>query len=610
MRQPQESHAVANEPLPATPASGAPGVTPTSDPSLAHRPADFASLTEALDYAAGGETGLNFYDRRGRVATVVSYAALRRRALGVARGLLAQGLERGERVALVAEMAPAFAVGFFACQYAGLHAVPVPAQAGLGNSAGYVDGLRRILVSARARIVLGGEGDLEPLKAAVAGLQVGRVTTVAALLDEAGSGPGEGALQPLGPAEISHVQYSSGSTRDPVGIQIDQRGLMANAERAVRDALAIGADDRAVSWLPFYHDMGLIGFLAMPVTCQMSVDYLAPEAFALRPTLWLELISANRGTVAFSPTFGYELCTRRARGLKELDLSSWRIAGVGGERVRPETLEAFAATFAPAGFHVTAFTPSYGLAEATLAVSFHATRHAPAVDTVDATALMRDGEARPVSAGDTAQACRFVACGRPLTDHQVQIRDSAGRRLAERAVGRIFVAGPSLMRGYVDNDATSAGAPQPDGWPDGWLDTGDLGYLADGALYVTGRRKDLIIVNGRNIPPQDLEWVAQQAVDRLSDRDTAAFSVLDSAGRETPVLLAQIRARDPQVRKRLRERIQAALFQSLAITCRVILVPPRSLPFTSSGKLSRTKARELYLSGSLGNAGPAATAGE
>lgn len=590
--------------------------TPTSDREFTYRPADFATLPDALDYAATGCAGLNFHDGRGRLARVLSYAELSRRARALARWLSAQGLNRGERVAIVADMAPGFAIAFFACQYAGLQAVPVPTRTGLGNIEGYVESLRRVLASSRARLLLTPEHELAPLEAAAGGLGVERVATVATLESEAADvGSTRPTPMPLQAAEISHMQYSSGSTREPRGIPIGQRGLMANARRVVRDGLGIGTGDRAASWLPFYHDMGLIGFLVMPVTCQMSVDYLAPEAFARRPTLWLELISAYRATVAFSPTFGYELCTRRARGLDKLDLSSWRVAGVGGERVRAQVLEDFAQTYAPAGFQAQAFKPSYGLAEATLAVSFHELGRAPVVDAVDPTALTRDAVARPADAGATPEASRFVSCGRPLPDHEVQIRDADGQPLGERAVGRIFVAGPSVMidaagsgdsrqanRGFAraDADAPSTNAvARSDEAADGWLDTGDLGYLADGALYVTGRQKELIIVNGRNLPPHDLEWIAECAVEELSERDTAAFAVPDAAGREVPVLLAQVRTRDPQARQRLRQRIHAALFQQFAVNCRVVLIPPRTLPFTSSGKLSRTQARARYLSGHL-----------
>lgn len=585
--------------------SCAPTPTPTHDPALAGQPADFASLAGALDHAAVGRTGLNFHDDRGRLAGVLSYVQLRHRARAVGRGLLAQGLRRGDRVAIVAETAPSFAVSFFACQYAGLHAVPVPARSGLGTAESYIEDLRQLLANAGARIVLGPQSELAPLENAASGLPIERVTTVDTIEAEGESDGAGHTLHPLGPAELSHIQYSSGSTREPHGIRITQRGLMANARCVVTDGLAISTGDRAVSWLPFYHDMGLVGFLIMPVTCQMSVDYMAPETFARRPGLWLELISANRGTVAFSPSFGYELCSRRVRQLDGLDLSSWRIAGVGGERVRPDTLDAFAQRFAPAGFQTVAFTPSYGLAEATLAVSFHALDRKPAVDAVDRTVLMHDDRARPAEPGPARRASRFVSCGRPLPGHEVQIRDAGGRPLGARSVGRIFVAGPSLMLGYVDGAAAELTA-------DGWLDTGDLGYLVDGELYVTGRQKELIIVNGRNVLPQDLEWIARQAVDGLSDRDTAAFAVLDEAEREVPVLLVQVRTRKPQTRQRLRHRIHAALFQGAGINCHVVLVRPRTLPFTSSGKLSRTKARELYLSGTLNmdaTHGPVVSAG-
>ncbi len=621
-----------------------PEPTPTGNREIPFRLADFGSLTEALDYAAKGETGINFYSGRGHLQAALSYTRLRARAVALARRLHALNPARGDRIAITAEMEPDFVVAFFACQYAGLQPVPLPVPTGLGGRQGYEDQLRRVLRSSQARIVLSSEPLLRHLHSAADGLNVDLISTVPdmELRPAAEMDP-----EPLRPDEPSHVQYSSGSTRNPLGIVISQTALMANARSVARHGLQLRPDDRAASWLPFYHDMGLIGFLLIPITCQISIDYIHTDGFARRPLQWLRLISQNRCTLAFSPTFGYELCVRRASTAQslDLDLSAWRAAGIGGELIRPETLNQFAETFAPYGFDAGAFLPSYGLAEATLAFSFGDLGRGVAVDAVDKAALVNrscavsvagaNGHAKANGHGHAAPngqapangkgqegngyghayapangngngyeypesaehgVRRFAICGAPLPGYAVEIRDRAGNVVPERHVGRVFIAGPSLMWGY--DRAPDATARAMDAG--GWLDTGDMGYLADGQLVITGRQKDLIIVNGRNIWPQDLEWHAEENVADVRSRDAAAFSVEDeTTGKEIPVMLVQCRLQDSEARTRLRDEVHAAVFRNAGIDCRIILIPARSLPFTTSGKLSRAKAKQAYLQGAF-----------
>ncbi|WP_241503869.1 AMP-binding protein [Ferruginivarius sediminum] len=590
---------------------------------LPFRAAEFNSLTEALDYATKGETGINFYTSRGRLEHVVPYAKLRERARELARRLLGLGLSRGDRVAIVADMHPDFVISFFACQYAGLLAVPLPVPTSLGGRQGYEEQLSRVMKTSGARVALGPEALLNQLRRAADGLEM---TLIASTPELAGMPPAAQALQPLGPDEESHVQYSSGSTRHPLGILIDQKALMANAASVARHGLEIRPGDRAASWLPFYHDMGLIGFMIIPITAQVTIDYIQTDGFARRPLQWLQIISDNRCSLSFSPTFGYELCARRAASAKEvdLDLSCWRVAGIGGEMVRAETLADFATTFAPYGFKPGALVPSYGLAESTLAFSFAPLGLGVTVDRVDKETLVATGVAEPANGvrngnGHTgnghssgnghsngngganghhrhAREIRaFATCGQPLPGHEVEVRDDDGNALPERHVGRICIKGPSLMSGYYRAPEATKSA-MADGE---WLDTGDMGYLTRGTLVITGRRKDLVIVNGRNIWPQDLEWHAEQKVDELRSRDTAAFSVEGPDGKEVPVILVQCRSQGAETRERLRSEVHSAIFRNAGIDCRVILIPPRSLPFTTSGKLSRAKAKQAYLAGAF-----------
>jgi fatty-acyl-CoA synthase len=358
-------------------------------------------------------------------------------------------------------------------------------------------------------------------------------------------------------------------------------------------------DDRGVSWLPLYHDMGLVGFLLAPLAGQVTVDLLATQDFARRPLLWLSLLSQNRGTLSYSPSFGYELCLRRrqAEG-PALDLSAWRVAGIGGDMIRPGILAGFAEAYARHGFDPKAFLPSYGMAEATLAVSFAPLGRGVATDTISLDRLEREGVAE---AGAADRSRPFVRCGAPLPGHEVAIRGEDGDALPERRVGRIHVRGPSLMLGYDGRPEETAEVLSADGW----LDTGDLGYRIGEEVVITGRAKDLIIVNGRNIWPQDLEWSVEQSVPGLRTGDVAAFSVDGEAG-ETVVLMVEARAADPEGREKLKAEVAATLRMRHGIECQVVLTAPGTLPMTSSGKLSRTRARRLYLERAAGPASAAA----
>ncbi len=352
------------------------------------------------------------------------------------------------------------------------------------------------------------------------------------------------------------------------------------------------AADRAVSWLPLYHDMGLVGFLLSPLTAQMSVDLLPTGAFVRRPLLWLDIITRNGGTVSYSPTFGYELCARRAETapLEGLDLSGWRIAGLGGDMIRIRPLDDFAARFAEVGFSPKAFVASYGMAEATLALTMAPLGVGMVAEQLDVDRLERDHLA--VTAEPGARSRAFARCGPALPDHELQIRDDDGAALGDRQVGRVFARGPSLMRGYFRQpeatDEVLSG--------DGWLDTGDIGCLIDGEIVLTGRMKDLIILNGRNIWPQDLEWSAEAELSGLRSGDVAAFSV-PAEGEEAVIVLVQCRSSDPEVRDALSASVTDLLRLRHGVEAQVILVGSHALPQTSSGKLSRSRAKSAYLAG-------------
>lgn len=565
--------------------------TPTTSGLNPYRLADFSTLTAALDYAAQGACGLNFYSGKGELLEALPYSLLRTQSQQLAQKLLASGLKRGERVALIADTDGDFARGFFACQYAGLVPTALPLPAAFGGCDAYIAHIRRMIEIASASAAFAPVALAEWLAEATVGLPLKVSGTLASL--PAVERPLS--LPAVGREDFSYLQFSSGSTRFPLGVAVTQRALMANVRGIARDGLHIGPADRCTSWLPLYHDMGLVGFLLTPLVCQISVDLFATRDFARRPLLWLELITRNGGTLSYSPTFGYELCTRRAQtaSIEGINLGSWRGAGIGGDMVRPAPLTAFAERFASQGFKASAFVPSYGMAETALALSFAPAGQGIRFETLDTDALEREQRAILAAPG-TARTRDFVLCGPVLPLHDLKVHGEGGEVLAEREVGRLYARGPSMMHSYFGQPAATAAVLSADGW----LDTGDLGYLTQGQIVVTGRAKDLIIINGRNIWPQDLEWTAEHEVASLRSGDVAAVSV-DNGGVERIVILVEHRPADEATLDALRKDVSGVLRLRHGVDTEVVPVPPRSLPRTSSGKLSRAKAKSLYLDGAL-----------
>jgi fatty-acyl-CoA synthase len=564
--------------------------TPTED-ALPRRFADFDTLGDALDYAAGGTRGLNFHDPRGVLVRAYPFSELREDSLRTARRLVAEGVKPKDRIALIAETGPEFAALFFGAVYAGAWPVPLPLPTSFGGRDSYIEQLGVQLKSADPTHLfypaeLAGMAGAAAEAVGVTGLDWEGFTSREAP---------ETALPEADPDEIAYLQYSSGSTRFPHGVAVTHRGLLNNLA-AHSHGMEVVDTDRCVSWLPWYHDMGLVGCLLSPVANQVSTDYLKTEDFARRPLAWLDLISRNRGTtLSYSPTFGYDICARRigsqSKVSERFDLSRWRVAGNGADMIRPDVMQAFVDAFHEAGFSARSFLPSYGLAEATLAVSIMPPGEGIVVELVEETALAGDGKVHR----DRPQRYRAVVnCGRPARDMEVAIRDEDGGILGERQIGKVWCRGPSVMIGYFrDEEATRACLSG-----DGWLDTGDMGYLSGGYLYIVGRAKDMIIINGKNHWPQDIEWAVEQ-LPGFKAGDIAAFSITTPGGEETPAVLVQCRTSDADERSRLRDEIRDRVRAITGMNCVIELVPPRTLPRTSSGKLSRAKARSLYLTGEI-----------
>jgi fatty-acyl-CoA synthase len=390
------------------------------------------------------------------------------------------------------------------------------------------------------------------------------------------------------PERLAILQFTSGSTAEPKGVMLPDRCVLAIID-AIDSALAITADDCAVSWLPLYHDMGLIGMLMTPMLTGFELVLGAPTDFLGSPACWLEWVSEHRGTITAGPNFAYALAARALRRGGSLDLSSWRLALNGAEPVDPAAVEAFCAAAAPHGFAATAAFPVFGMAEATLAVTFPDVGHGMQVDHVDRVALETERYAAP-AAGGTAASRRLALLGRPLAGFELRICDpESGDTLREREVGELELRGPSITPGYYENEVATGAAFHGD-----WFRTGDLAYLVDGQLVVCGRLKDMIIVGGRNVFPEDVERAAA-AVDGVRAGNVIAFGSDRRRGRgkEAIVVVAETRADDDAgpVRDAVKDRVTDAVGVP---PVDVVLVRPGSLPKTSSGKLQRSLCRERY----------------
>lgn len=561
-------------------------------PTLCAQPrrfSDFATVGEALDYAANGTRGLNFHDPRGKLVRPYPYRELRDDSLLTAYRLIAAGVKPGDRIALIAETGAEFAALFFGTIYAGAWPVPLPLPTSFGGRDSYVGQLVVQLTSCDPTMLF-----FPPEIAAMAVEAAEAQNVLPVDWSEFAAQPAPVTdLPPQQSDETCYLQYSSGSTRFPHGVAVTHAALLNNLA-AHSHGMEVRDSDRCISWLPWYHDMGLVGCLLSPVANQVSVDYLKTEDFARRPLAWLDLISRNEGTtLSYSPTFGYDICARRVSSQTHVadrfDLSRWRVAGNGADMIRPDVMQSFVDAFADAGFSASAFLPSYGLAEATLAVSIMPPGEGIVVELVEETEL--SGAANDV--GRPTRYRAIVNCGRAARDMVIEVRDELGGVLPDRAVGKVWCTGPSLMTGYYRDPESTAAC-----LVDGWLDTGDMGYLSDGYIYIVGRAKDMIIINGKNHWPQDIEWAVEQ-LPGFKSGDIAAFAITAPGGEETPAVLVQCRTSDEAERVALRETIRDRVRAITGMNCLIELIPPRTLPRTSSGKLSRSKARAQYLAGEI-----------
>jgi fatty-acyl-CoA synthase len=561
--------------------------TPTNT-ALAVKTDGFTNLVDALEYAAKGDSGFNFYDHRGELESVLSYRDLRNEARVLARRLLGLGCKRGDRVGIIAETDPMFHRFFFACQYAGLIPIALPAGIQLGAHKAYVGQIRRMLDSCGATIAVAPASHMAFLDEVTSELEL----LMSGTPEDFDALP-KMEMELVSPAakDIAYLQYTSGSTRFPRGVEINHETVLDNIREIAEHGLKLTNEDRFVSWLPYYHDMGLIGFILVPLIAQLSADYLPSRTFAMRPRLWLKIISDNRGTVSSSPTFGYALCARRLRptDIERYDLTSWRAACVGAEQINPVPLKVFADALAPCGFDENAFVACYGMAECVLAISFAPLNLGLSVDYVDQEIMTSTGEAVPIDPSASNVAC-YADCGLLLPGFEISIRDKQGVETGARRCGEIYLRGPSVMSGYFqDQEATLAVLDK-----DGWLNTGDIGYRVADRIFITARSKDVIIIKGRNIWPHDMEVIAQR-IEGVRLGGVAAFSVSGFGDEELAILVVESREREQDQRDQLDHEITRLMHEHFGINVIIDLVKPGTLPRTSSGKLSRYQSREAFL---------------
>lgn len=522
---------------------------------------------------------------------IITYGELLDRSLRVASGLRDMGIKDGETVAIMQPTAPGFFYTFLGTLLAGGVPVPIYPPFRMHMLEAYAKTEARILSNAEVRILVTfsqAENLSRLLKTFVPSLK--HVTTV----DELMSGSVLTSPDKAKSHGFAFIQYTSGSTADPKGVLLTHDNLLSNI-RAYGKAIKATSEDVVVSWLPLYHDMGLIGMWLGSFYFGAPLILMTPFSFLNHPERWLWAIHDHRGTVSGAPNFAYELCVRKIdHGLIEgLDLSSWRMAANGAEKIYPRTLEMFAKKFEPYGFNRKALMPMYGLAESTVGLAIPPLHRDFRVDHVDRKRFEEDRFAIPSSEENQLS---FVSCGLPIEGHDIRIVDEDNLVLPERRVGSLQFRGPSCMQGYYNNPRATQAI-----YHDGWLDSGDLAYMADGEVFVTGRRKDLIIKAGRNLYPVEIEELAA-SVSGVRQGCVVAFEVTDDRrAMEELVIIAETRVQNKSTREEISQQIKEVIATALDITPdHVIMVAPHVVPKTSSGKLQRSACKKMYLEGKLG----------
>jgi len=548
------------------------------------------TLVDALENAARADTGVWFVD--GTSETFRSYAVLLQDSRRMAAALLGAGLQRGDLVALILPDPDQFLTALFGASIAGLVPASLYPPASVSELGPYLAQTSTILSATSAR----GAVTTAALTTSIEQVRA-RCPNLAHVLtfESLDAAPTDPTARPR-LDDVAFVQFTSGSVSSPKGVAVTHANLAANIDAINGPAgLATTDTDVAVSWLPLSHDMGLVGMALGALYVARPCVLMRPHLFVRRPVEWLRAIARFRGTVSFAPNFAFDLCVRRVKEVDGLDLSSWRVAGCGAEPIHAPTLLAFAEKFAAAGFRETALLPSYGLAEHVLAATFSPLRRPLHIDRVSRNDLLERRIAAPAHDGDASIA--LVGCGRPFPGHQLEIVDEGGHVLPERHVGEIVLRGPSVMRGYYKQEALTAETLR-----DGRLRTGDLGYLSEGELFVCGRAKDIIIVNGRKYHPQDLEWIVDELSGVRRGR-VAAFAVSGPGAPDRVVVVVE--ASGTVAAEALTASIRKQIADAFGVYVDdVVHVPGGTIGRTTSGKVQRAATKARYERGEFASTTP------
>jgi acyl carrier protein len=553
------------------------------------RPPDHAqTLIEALEYHVERQPDrLTVFLYEDQKETKLTYRDLWQGALAYAAGLAAAGLAPGQTVAIMLPTSKEYLFTFYGTLLAGGIPVPLYPPARLTTIEDHLTRHVGILKSCGATLMV-----TIPEAKPIAWLLRAQVESLRGVMVPADFDSSSASFTPVKATsgQIGFLQYTSGSTGQPKGVVLTHANLLANV-RAMGKAARATSADVFVSWLPLYHDMGLIGGCFATMYLSFPVVLMSPLAFLARPSQWLRAIHRHGGTISGGPNFSYELCLRRIpdHEMEGVDLSSWRFAFNGAEPVSPETIRGFEEKFAPWGFRKNVISPVYGLAECSVGLAFTPPGEPWQMDALDREQFSTSGEAVPAREDDPAPL-RVVACGRAIPDHEMRVVDGAGFELPDRSEGTLQFRGPSATSGYYRNPEATKALFAGD-----WVNSGDRAYLADGTVYITGREKDIIIRGGRNISPYELEEAVGD-IPGVRRGCVAVFGSMDAAsGTERIVVLAETREVDPSSQDSIKQKINdLALGLIGSPVDDIVLAPPHTVPKTSSGKIRRVAARDYY----------------
>ncbi len=546
-------------------------LTPTQNKVLPFKTSGFKSLVGGLEYAAKGDSGFNFYNSQAELVSVLSYADLLNQALKMAHQLLAMGLKKGDHLPVIAENRPEFLVVFYACQYLGVILCPLPMISSAAERSIFAEKTLQLVKLTNAKFIVTSEALIKTFFAEnntnLQFISFENLTTESAKQSLTAN---TSQFSPIENNSISFIQFSSGSTSQPKGITIHNDDVCEHVRVVLEDVMQLRADDRSLSWLPFYHNMGLIGFIIASVNGQRSVDCFSPLTFVSNPALWLKLMSNNKTAITYAPMFAYQLAIKifDENVFAGLDLSSLRVAGIGGDAIHIEIMKKFQQVYAPYGFNYQTFLPSYGMTEAILAISGK-TAGKPVVT-------------------DVFEEKEIVSCGSVLPDCELKVVDDNNMSLPDRSVGSIFFKKKAIT-GILHNQSQST----PLSSVDNYIDTGDIGYLYKQNLFVLGRKKDVILIRGRNIWAQDIKTSIINTNSWLKTEDIIVMGI-EVNQEEKLVVMIQC-DEEHQDNLTLAKKIKAQISQQFSVLADIVFVQTGGLPLTPSGKVSRERFTEIYL---------------